>query len=168
MLIQQSALYLTSHFLYVVSDWRLVVSQIQHWNSSQVEFELFSWAPRGKRWFPLVEGEWCVAAAVAGRIQVHRLLAAEWDPTGGRNQTEEERKDRPDSPPRAHSTCTAVAAQGRSYNQSPSCGGGGPLPVMDFLLPASPPASSGSAGEHHTAAMSGVAGRGGALAPDCC
>lgn len=38
-------------------------------------------------------------------------------------------------PPRARSTGTAVPHRGRSYSQSPSCGGGEPLPVTDLLLP---------------------------------
>lgn len=33
------------------------------------------------------------------------------------------------------SMCTAAVAGGWSYSQSPSCGGGEPLPVMDFQLP---------------------------------
>lgn len=38
-------------------------------------------------------------------------------------------------PPAVRSTCTGAAARGRSYNQSPSCAGAEPLPVMDFQLP---------------------------------
>lgn len=39
------------------------------------------------------------------------------------------------APPHAHSMCSSVQAQGQRYSQNPSCGGGEPLPVMDFLLP---------------------------------
>lgn len=61
-------------------------------------FVIFTEAPRGRRWFPLAAAEWCVGAAVAGRISVCHLRAIEWDPTHGETWTEVERKVHPSSP----------------------------------------------------------------------
>lgn len=97
------------------------------------------------------------------------------------------------APPPAHSTHTAAVDRGWSCSQNPFCGGGGPLPVMEFplpvhtdrrvthgvasvssssvvvlgSLPVRPPVSLGSADERHTAVMSEVAERGGAFAAGC-
>lgn len=55
----------------------------------------FSESPHGTHWFPSAAAALCVKS---GPIPVRRLHAAEWDLTDERNETEEERIDRPSSP----------------------------------------------------------------------